>query len=202
MIRSVRIFKRHKYVPIFKRHLHQRKNSTHASTTDPESLLMRKGKGKEAKLSYCLNALMENRNGLLMDFKLASATGTAERETALEMLDQSLPGSKRITLGADKGYDTFKFVTLCRLRKVTPHVTQNTARKGGSCIDARTTRHKGYQVSQRVRKRVEEIFGWAKTVGNFRKTRFVGLDKAQLAAYFVGAEYNLVRIAKLTEEPG
>jgi transposase len=180
----------------------KRKNSTHASTTDPESLLMRNGKGKEAKLSYCLNALMENRNGLLMDFKLASATGTAERETALEMLDQSLPGSKRITLGADKGYDTFKFVTLCRLRKVTPHVTQNTARKGGSCIDARTTRHKGYQVSQRVRKRVEEIFGWAKTVGNFRKTRFVGLDKAQLAAYFVGAEYNLVRIAKLTEEPG
>jgi IS5 family transposase len=163
---------------------------------------MRKGKGKEAKLSYCLNALMENRNGLLMDFKLAAATGTAERETALEMLDQSLPGSKRITLGADKGYDTFKFVTLCRLRNVTPHVSQNKARKGGSCIDQRTTRHTGYAISQRVRKRVEEIFGWAKTVGNFRKTRFVGLDKTQLAAYLVGAAYNLVRIAKLTEQPG
>ena len=90
----------------------KRSNSTHASTTDPESRLMRKGSGKEAKLSYCLNALMENRNGLLVDFKLVTATGTAERETALEILDQSLPGSKRITLGADKGYDTFKFVTL------------------------------------------------------------------------------------------
>ncbi|MBU4599611.1 MAG: IS5 family transposase [Proteobacteria bacterium] len=180
----------------------KRSNRTHRSATDPESRLMRKGKGKEAKLSYCLNALMENRNGLLVDFRVAQATGTAERQTALAMLEQSLPGSKRITLGADKGYDTWKFVTLCRILKVTPHVARNTGRKGGSSIDARTTRHEGYGISQRIRKRVEEIFGWTKTVGNFSKTRYLGQAKTQMAAYFVGAAYNLLRIAKLTEAPG
>jgi transposase len=179
-----------------------RSNQTHRSTTDPESRLMRKGKGKEAKLSYCLNALMENKNGLLVDFRVAPATGMAERETALTMLDESLPGSKLITLGADKGYDTWKFVNLCRMRKVTPHVAQNTGRKGGSAIDGRTTRHPGYSVSQRIRKRVEEIFGWTKTVGNFAKTRYLGLAKTHLAAHFVGAAYNLLRVAKLQEATG
>ena len=180
----------------------KRSNQTHRSTTDPESRLMRKGNGKEAKLSYCLNALMENRNGLLVDFRVAPATGTAERDTALTMIDESLPGSKLITLGADKGYDTWKFVNLCRMRKVTPHVAQNTGRKGGSAIDGRTTRHPGYSVSQRIRKRVEEIFGWAKTVGNFAKTRYLGLVKTQLAAHFVGTAYNLLRVAKLQEATG
>jgi hypothetical protein len=149
-----------------------------------------------------LNALMENKNGLLVDFRVAPATGMAERETALTMLDESLPGSKLITLGADKGYDTWKFVNLCRMRKVTPHVAQNTGRKGGSAIDGRTTRHPGYSVSQRIRKRVEEIFGWTKTVGNFAKTRYLGLAKTQLAAHFVGAAYNLLRVAKLQEATG
>jgi transposase len=174
-----------------------RSNETHASTTDPEARLMRKGRGKEAKLSYSAHALMENRNGLLVDLLVMPATGTAEREAALEMIDRSLPGQRRITLGADKGYDTAAFVAGCRERNVTPHVARNDGRKGGSAIDGRTSNGEGYQVSQRIRKRVEEIFGWAKTVGGYRKTRVKGVDRNQLAAFMVGAAYNLMRITRL-----
>lgn len=181
-------------------HGETRSNDTHQSTTDRESLLMRKGAGKEAKLSFGAHALMENRHGLLLDLKVTSATGTSEREAAEEMLDrQAGLGISPKTLGGDKGYDTKDFVAALRERKVTPHVSANTKRKGGSAIDGRTTRHAGYTVSQRVRKRVEEIFGWMKSVGGFRKTRFKGRDRTQLAAWFVGAAYNLLRMAKLKE---
>ena len=181
-------------------HGEARSNDTHQSTTDGESLLMRKGPGKEAKLSFGAHALMENRHGLLLDLKVTSATGVSEREAAEEMLDrQPGLGISPKTLGGDKGYDTQDFVAALRERKVTPHVSANTKRKGGSAIDGRTTRHAGYAVSQRVRKRVEEIFGWMKTVGGLRKTRYKGRDKTQLAAWFVGAAYNLLRMAKLKE---
>src|SRR5690606_32776060 len=116
-----------------------RSNETHASTTDPEARLMRKGRGKEAKLSYSTHALMEDRDGLLVDLLVMPATGTAERDAALEMIDRSLPGQRRITLGADKGYDTAAFVAGCRERNVTPHVARNDGRKGGSAIDGRTS---------------------------------------------------------------
>ena len=139
---------------------------------------------------------MENRNGLLVDFRVAAATGTAERTTALEMLDAELPGRGRITLAADRGYDTRDFVTACRERGVTPHVAQNNSNRR-SAIDERTTRQSGYGLSQRIRKRVEEIFGWMKAVGGFRRTRVRGRERTQLAAYFVGAAYNLLRMAKL-----
>ena len=179
-------------------HGEKRTNATHQSTTDPESLLMRKSKGKEAKLSYGAHALMENRNGLLVDIKVTPATGTSEREAAEDMLKrQKRKGVKPKTLGGDKGYDTGDFVSLLRRKKITPHVAANTKRKGGSAIDGRTTRHTGYAISQRVRKRVEEIFGWMKSVGGFRKTRYKGRDRTQLAAWFVGAAYNLLRMAKL-----
>src|ERR1700756_3986136 len=134
-------------------------NATHESTTDPEARLARKGAGKEAKLCYSGNALMENRNGLLVDFQIVEANGTAERRTAIEMVDQNLPGTSRITLGADKAYDTAGFVTTCRALKVTPHVAANDGRPGGSALDGRTLRHSGYVISQQKRKRVEEIFG-------------------------------------------
>lgn len=179
-------------------HGEKRSNDTHQSTTDPESRLMRKGKGKEAKLSYGAHALMENRNGLLVDIQVTLATGTAEREAADEMLTrQEKKGIKPETLGADKGYDNKEFVSTIRSRNITPHVSANIKRKGGSAIDGRTTRHRGYAISQRIRKRVEEIFGWMKTVGGFRKTRYKGRDKTQLQAWFVGAAYNLIRMAKL-----
>jgi len=179
-------------------HGEKRSNETHESKTDPEAKLMRKGLGKEAKLSYSAHALMENRNGLLVDLRVGEANGRAEREIALKMLDESLPGDRSITLGADKGYDTRDFVAGCRERNVVPHVAQyrsSTHRR--SAIDQRTTRHAGYAISQRIRKRVEEIFGWTKTVANFRRTRFRGTARTQLGAYFVGAAYNLLRMAKL-----
>jgi transposase len=181
-------------------HGEKRGNATHASTTDSEAKLARKGHGKEAKLSYSGHALMENRHGLIVDFRVVEANGTAERTTALQMVRETLVGTHRITLGADKGYDTRDFVAGCRELNVTPHVACNDRRKGGSAIDARTTRHAGYSVSQRIRKRVEEIFGWVKTVGNFRRTRYKGQARTQLAAHLVGAAYNLVRIARLLPE--
>ncbi len=179
-------------------HGERRSNATHESTTDPEARLARKGAGKEAKLCYSGNALMENRNGLLVDFQIVEANGTAERRTAIEMVDQNLPGTSRITLGADKAYDTADFVATCRAVNVTPHVAANDRRPGGSALDRRTLRHSGYVISQQKRKRVEEIFGWIKTVANFRRTRYRGRELTQLAAYLVGAAYNLIRIAKLT----
>lgn len=182
-------------------HGEKRSNETHESKTDPEAKLMRKGMGKEAKLSYSAHALMENRNGLWVDFRVAEANGRAERETALQMVEQARPGDRPITLGADKGYDTRDFVADCRARNVVPHVAQNQHARRRSAIDQRTTRHAGYTVSQRIRKRVEEIFGWTKTVANFRRTRFRGKARTQLAAYFVGAAYNLLRMAKLLPLP-
>jgi len=178
-------------------HGEKRSNDTHESTTDPESLLAKKGPGKEAKLCYGAHALMENRNGLLVDLKITQATGTAEREAAEEMIKrQRRKGVKVKSLGADKGYDTHGFVDFLRGRKIVPHVAANTKRKGGSAIDGRTTRHQSYTISQRIRKRIEEIFGWTKTVGGFRKTRYRGTDRTQLAAWWVGAAFNLLRMAK------
>lgn len=178
-------------------HGEKRSNDTHESKTDPEARLARKGNGKEAKLSYSQHALMENRNGLLVELRIAPATGTAERDTAIAMIDDHLPGTERLTLAGDKGYDTRGFVEKCRERNVTPHVAKNEGPRRNSAIDARTTRHAGYSVSQVIRKRVEEIFGWTKTVANFRKTRFRGLERTQMASYLVGAAYNLMRIGKL-----
>jgi transposase len=177
-------------------HGEKRSNQTHESKTDPEARLARKGKGKEAKLAS-QHALMENRHGLLVELQIASANGTAEREAAIAMIDDYLPGAERLTLAGDKGYDTRDFIEQCRARNVTPHVAQNVSARRSSAIDGRTTRHPGYAVSQVIRKRVEEIFGWLKTVANFRKTRFKGLERTQLASYLVGAAYNLMRIAKL-----
>ncbi len=178
-------------------HGEKRSNETHASTSDPEARLARKGRGKEAKLSFSAHALMENRNGLLVDFRVAEANGRAECEVALAMLDESKLRRGPATIGADKGYDTHDFVAECRAMNVVPHIAQVITAHRGSAIDSRTTRHPGYAISQRIRKRVEEIFGWAKTVGNFRKTRFRGRPRTQLAAYLVGAAYNLLRIARL-----
>jgi len=176
----------------------KRKNGTHCSTTGPEAILMRKSLGKEAKLSYDAHALMENRNGLLVDIQVTQATGKAERNAAIDMIDrQKDAGVKLKTLGTDKGYDTKDFVKNLRQRKVTPHVAANTERRGGSAIDGRTTRHGGYAVSQRIRKRVEEIFGWFKTVGGLRRSRFKGRERTELQALLVAAAYNLMRIAKL-----
>ena len=180
-------------------HGEKRTNETHESTTDPEARLARKSNGTTARLSFSAHALMENRNGLLVDLRVAEANGRAERETALVMLDEELPSEKTITLGADKGYDTRDFVAGCRARGVTPHVARNEYFRRRSAIDDRTTRHPGYAISQRLRKRVEEIFGWCKTVGNFRRTRYRGRRRTQFAAYFVGAAYNLLRIGRLLD---
>ena len=178
-------------------HGHKRSNATHQSTTDPEARLAKKGKGKEARLSFMAHALMENRNGLVVDFEVTAATGTAEREAAVRLVDAAKQrGFRPTTLGGDKNYDTKNFVAELRERDVTPHVAQNTSGRR-SAIDRRTTRHVGYAISQRKRKLVEEIFGWMKTVGGFRRTRFVGLERTGLAGYLVAAAYNLVRIARL-----
>ena len=173
-------------------HGEKRANDTHQSTTDPAARLAKKGRGKEAKLCFTGHVLMENRNGLVVDVSFTQATGTAEREAALDLLAQ-VPGSRRITVGADKGYDTRDFVTACRRMTVTPHV----ARRETSIVDGRTTRHAGYAVSQRIRKRVEEIFGWVKTVGAGRKLRYIGLDRNRLWWEFTAAAYNLLRMAKI-----
>ncbi len=169
-----------------------RTNDTHCSSTDPEARLARKGTGKEAKLCFAGHVFMENRNGLLVDVTVTRASGTAERDTALDMIEK-VPGSKRITVGADKGYDTRDFVVACREMNVTPHV----ARRKWSIVDERTTRHEGYSLSQRVRKRIEEICGWVKTVGGGRKLRYKGVERNQLWAELTAAAYNLVRMAKL-----
>jgi transposase len=175
----------------------RRSNATHASTTDPEARLMRKGAGREAKLSYHGHALMENRHGLAVDGCVTQATGIAERETALVMATNLPPGA---TLGADKAYDVPGFAAALRSLGVTPHVAQNTTNRR-SAIDGRTTRHAGYDVSQRKRKLVEEIFGWAKTVALFRKTRHRGVRRVGWMFLFGLAVYNLVRIRNLTWQP-
>jgi transposase len=174
----------------------QRSNETHASKTDPESLLARKGGGKESKLSYCGNLLVENRNGLIVDAKVFQANGTAERDAALLMLEQ-IPGTQPVTVGGDKGFDTRDFVKECRNVRVTPHVAQNHERRGGSAIDGRTTRHAGYAISQRKRKRIEECFGWLKTIALMRKVRHRGVCKVDWIFTFACAAYNLVRMRNL-----
>ena len=182
-------------------HGEKRSNETHESTTDPDALLARKGSGKEAKLSYNGNLLTENRNGLIVNTEVLQANGTAERDAALLMLEQ-VPGVDRITLGADKAYDTRDFVAECRNLKVTPQVAQNTKRSGGSAIDGRTTRHSGYEVSQKKRKRIEECFGWLKTIALMRKVRHRGLEKVGWVFTFAAAAYNLVRMKNLAASVG
>ncbi len=181
-------------------HGEQRRNDTHCSTTDPDALLARKGAGKEAKLSYSGHVLMENRNGLVVDSEVLQANGTAERDAALIMAE-AVPGDHRITLGADKNYDTAGFVQEARQLNVTPHVAQNNKGRR-SAIDGRTTRHSGYLISQRKRKRVEEIFGWLKTVGGMRKLRHRGLELVRWMFTFATAAYNLVRIRNLAPVVG
>ena len=167
-------------------------NDTHQSTTDPDARLYKKSAGDKSRLSYLSHALMENRNGLIVDAETTLATGTAERDAALAMAERTItkPGA---TLGADKGYDVAGFVQQLRALRITPHVAQ----KKTSAIDGRTTRHAGYKVSLKKRKLVEEIFGWSKTVGSLRKARFVGLAKVRAQTIFTFAAYNLTRMATI-----
>jgi transposase len=174
-------------------HGDQRKNDTHESTTDPDAQLYRKGKGKEAKLCYAGHVLMENRSGLVVDGCLSLATGKAERTAAIRMVE-NFGAKHRITVGADKGYDTAQFVEDLRSLNATAHVAQKVR---GSAIDGRTTRHESYQLSQRIRKRIEEIFGWIKTVGLLSKTRHRGRPKVSWVFLFSLAAYNLVRMRNL-----
>ncbi|MBB4397163.1 IS5 family transposase [Bradyrhizobium sp. ERR14] len=182
-------------------HGQKRSNDTHASTTDPDARLYRKGKGKEAKLCFIGHGLMENRHGLLVDACLTLADGHAERVAALHMIEPRADRPTAITLGADKAYDAEDFVNELRSMNVTPHVAQNTNGRS-SAIDGRTTRHGGYAVSQRIRKRIEEAFGWIKTVAGQEKTSFRGRDRVAWAFTFAAAAYNLVRLPKLIAETG
>jgi transposase len=183
-------------------HGKKRQNETHASATDPDARLYRKGEGKEAKLCFIGHGLMENRHGLLVDACLTRADGHAERVAALHMIEPHAERPRRVTLGADKAYDAEDFVNELRTMRVTPHVAQNISGRR-SAIDRRTTRHGGYLVSQRIRKRLEEAFGWMKTIGGQDKTKFRGLGRVGFAFTFAAAAYNLVRLPKLlAEEPG
>jgi len=173
----------------------RRSNATHVSQTDPEARLARKGDGQETRLCFAGHVLMENRNGLVTDVLVTRADGYAERAAALDLVDRRGPRG-RITLGADKNYDTTDFIAGCRARNVTPHVARHTTNRR-SRIDRRVTRHPGYAISQRVRKRVEEIFGWLKTVGGGRKLRYIGVARNQLWATLAATAYNLVRMAHI-----
>jgi transposase len=180
-------------------HGEKRKNDTHSSTTDPDARLFRKGAGKEAKLCHMGHLMMENRNGLIVDARLTEANGTAERTTALDMIeDNASPGS---TVGGDKNYDTADFVSGCRERGCTPHVSQNDTNRR-SAIDARTTRHAGYRISTIKRKRIEEPFGWMKTVGGLRKTRHRGRGLVEWLFVLTATAYNIVRIPKILAATG
>jgi transposase len=176
-------------------HGEKRANGTHRSTTDPDAMLARKSRGSAAVLAYRGHLLTENRNGLVVSTRTTQAYGAAERDAALLMVED-IPGDGRVTLGADKGYDVHDFVSELRLMNVTPHVAQNDANRR-SAIDQRTTHHEGYQVSQRKRKRIEEVFGWMKTVGLLRKLRHRGLEQVDWVFTFTAAAYNLVRIRNL-----
>ena len=179
-------------------HGEQRSNQTHQSTTDPDARLYKKSKGTEAKLSYLGHVLMENRNGLLVRTMVTQADGTAERDAALLMVSK-IPGAKRVTLGGDKNYDTQDFVTTARGMRITPHVAQNNTNRS-SAIDARTTRHAGYQISQQKRKLVEQSFGWMKMIGLLKKVKVRGLRNVSWWFTLVGAAYNLVRLRRLRAE--
>lgn len=181
-------------------HGQRRSNDTHQSVTDPEARLYRKGNGKEARLCYIANVLSENRNGLVCDIEVTPATGTAEIDAAQIMLARKgSADKKRRTCGADKGYDTRRFVKIARTNRFTPHVA---AKKSSGAIDLRTTRHPGYLISQRKRKRVEEIFGWGKTVGPLRKMKHKGISLVRTVTTFTVATYNILRIANLELQHG
>lgn len=175
-----------------------RLNDTHESRTDPEAKNYKKSKGSEAKMSYLGHTLMENRNGLIVKAKVTQSSGSAERNAALDMLDE-LPGKQRRTLGADKGYDTQEFVKHCRERNVTPHVAMNVERKGGSALDARTSRHEGYTISQRIRKRIEEGFGWGKTIGLIRQVKVRGEKRVDGVFLMTFIGWNLTRMKNMQE---
>lgn len=184
----------------------KRSNETHASTTDPDARLYRKADGQPAQLCYMGHALMENRHGLVVGSLVTRATGTAEREAALALLDRHRPAGRRMTLGADKAYDIAPFVADLRERRITPHIAVNahrtkTGKRRRTLIDGRTTRHAGYAVSQRVRKRIEEAFGWIKAAAGFAKTRFRGTERVDAAFTLLTAAYNLVRLPKLLVGP-
>jgi len=179
-------------------HGEKRSNETHESKTDPDARLARKSSSHESQLAYCGNIMIENRNGLVVDTELRQCSGTAERDAAMLMAER-VEGTEQITLAADKGYDTKEFVKEMRGINVTPHVAQNDKRPGGSAIDGRTTRHAGYKVSQQKRKRIEEVFGWIKTVGALRKTRHRGLETVSWVFTFTAAAYNLVRMRNLLD---
>jgi transposase len=183
-------------------HGEKRANDTHESKTDPDAKLFRKGNGQLAKLCFMGHALMENRSGLVVQAHLGQASGTAEREAAIHMITRQSPGSGRITLGADKGYDAASFVDELRQMAVTPHIARNdaltkTGKRRRSSVDGRTTRHPGYAVSQRVRKRIEEAFGWAKTVAELAKTKLRGTRRIAFRFTFTMAAYNLIRMPRL-----
>jgi hypothetical protein len=181
----------------------ERKNDTHASKTDPGARLYRRSNQAESRLAYLGHLLIENRHGLIVDAMATTADGFGEREAAtLMMLNQweHAPGRRR-TLGADKGYDTFDFVDLMRQLDVTPHVTQNLTRRGGSAIDGRTTRHEGYAMSQHARPRIEPAFGWLKTIAWMRKVKLRGLAKVDWLFVFASAAFNLIRLPKLLPGP-
>ncbi len=175
----------------------KRSNETHESKTDPDAKLYRKGRGKEAKLAFMGHALMENRNGLIVDFELTEANGYAERDAAIAMLDRQRRGKgrkpRRVTLAADAGYDAREFVRRCRERRVTPHVAQ----KKHSAIDGRTTSHPGYAVSTKARRLIEKIFGWMKTAAAHRRTRFRGRRRTAFSTVLVAASFNLLRLSRL-----
>jgi transposase len=177
----------------------RRKNDTHASTTDPDARLYRKSNGAESRLAYLGHLLIENRHGLIVDAMATVADGYAEREAAtVMMLNQwAQAPSQRRTLGADKAYDSADFVALMRDLQVTPHVTQNVERSGGSAIDGRTTRHEGYAMSQHARPRIEPAFGWLKTIAWMRKVKLRGLPKVDWLFVFASAAFNLIRLPKL-----
>ena len=177
-------------------HGEKRRNDTHASTTEPEAKLYKKGKGKEAKLSYIGNVMTENRNGFVVEAELRPVSGSVEREAAAAMIVRHSPSAQRITVGADKGFDTADFVADMRAFNVTPHVAQNmTARR--SAIDGRTTRHSGYGISQRKRKRVEEPFGWGKTIGGLARPMLRGVKKLDFKFIWTMAAYDLIKLPRL-----
>jgi len=178
----------------------KRSNDTHISASDPDAMLYRKGAGMEAKLCFIGHALMENRHGLFVDTRLTRVSGHAERLAALDMIGPRADRPNAITLGGDRGYDAADFVMELREINVTPHIARNTNRR--SAIDGRTTRHPGYAASLRIRKRIEEGFGWMKTVAGFRKTKYRGIEKVGWAFTLAAAAYNLIRLPKLLAEPG
>jgi transposase len=173
----------------------KRSNDTHESKTDPDSKLFRKGPGREAKLCFMGHALMENRNALLVGFQTSAASGTAERQAALRLLDEQLKGTRHITLGGDRGYDSRDFVQALRDRNVAPHIAQSEHRTPAT--DARTTRHRGFAVSIGARRQIEKILGWVKGVGGLRRSRLRGLDPTDFLAKLAATAYNMLRIANL-----